>query len=125
LFISIKLNPTNSILKRNQELQSTLFETKKPSKSSLNSTQCELVFELASRLPLDFLDTKHGLVFFFLCERMATTDHRKIDIYVRLSSSTALLELMPLAAVQHWLTSLLKFFENSQRWVIEQLAIEN
>lgn len=81
----------------------------------MNKTQARLVIKLASYFPLEFLETKHALIFYFFNEKITADDsdleERKINVYFRLFSSMALIEQIPIVKIKSWLVSLLGLYE--------------
>ena len=96
-------------------MKATLFESKKYKKVSLNESQASLVIELASYFPLEFFETKHALVFYFLNEKIiaytSVFEEKKINIYFRLFSSIALIEEIPILNIKNWIVDLLSLYE--------------
>ncbi len=98
-----------------EELSSLLFSGKKFSKLSLNVKQSVLVQQLASYVPLEFIDTSQALVFYCLAEKMKNDQNQKIKIYLRLfASSMSVLEIMPMKQIELWLNELLDDFRTAE-----------
>ena len=90
----------------------------------MNDKQSKIIFRLSTYLPLDFIDTNHALIVFFLNEKICDKQPNKLTTYIRLFATMNLLEIMPLNKAKAWLSDILSFFKTDNNAKLYQTLFD-